>query len=176
MLFKELFSHSGSWFEAQNETKLIGIIALNFFTSIRMQCGIIIIREVIEMKNYLTYIIIFIALLLEVVLEGNFPIITLVFLLVITGLILLKTYLIMNKKIMHQLTIIIHYLLIYIMIYWISFVALIFLGYQTTPHTFIIIMLILLSLASLGFVYVHINNAVKFIKQKRDMRIKKELS
>ena len=119
------------------------------------------------MKNYITYIIIFITLLLEAVLEKDFPILTLVFLLIITGFILVNVYLNEKYKTIHLLSNITHYLLVYVLIIFMTFVALFFLGYQTTPHIFIIVMLVLLFSASLGFVYFHIWNILRIIKAKK---------
>ena len=121
------------------------------------------------MKKNLTYIILLITLLLEVILEKHFPIFTLGFLFVFSVLILVNVFLDEKYKLTHSLISITHYILVYVLIIYMTFVAMVFFSYSTTPHTFIMIMLIFLFLASLGFVYIHFYNIYKHIKKVKSV-------
>jgi len=117
------------------------------------------------MKKNLTYIILLITLLLEVILEKHFPIFTLGFLFVFSVLILVNAFLGKKYKLTHSLISIIHYILVYVLIIYMTFVAMVFFNYSTTPHTFIMVMLGFLLLASLGFIYIHLYNIYNHIKK-----------
>ena len=117
-----------------------------------------------KMIKILTYAIFFIALISEVVLERGFPLITLGYLSVHTGLLLLNIFLNEKLKVLNFVIPNIRNIIVYVLILHASFIAIVYLGYSTTPHTFIWVMIILLSLNTLGLIACQIYNIHKYVR------------